>query len=166
MKTSPLHDTFEAQGATFGDWNGGVVPRRFGALQAEVDAARAEGVIVDLSPLGVLELEGADTPRFCNSMFTNNIRDLQDGGGNHNALTDKQGRIFGMLDAYLIRRDLLLAVVLYPLTSPALLAGAVATRDVYDNKLGDLSQWLRLLLAYDAIVLVAGLGLMDWMLAD
>lgn len=111
MKMSPLHAMFEAQGATFGDWNGGVVPRAFGDVQAEVDAARAGAMLVDLSPLGVLELEGADTPRFCNSMFTNNIRDLPEGGGNHNALTDKQGRIFGMLDAYLIRRDLLLAVM-------------------------------------------------------
>lgn len=111
MKTSPLHATFEALGATLGDWGGGVIPRGFGALQTEVDAARSGAMIVDLSPLGVLELEGADTPRFCNSMFTNNIRDLSEGGGNHNALTDKQGRIFGMLDAYLIRRDLLLAVM-------------------------------------------------------
>ncbi len=76
------------------------------------------------------------------------------------------GTLFGAMTARTRARDLLLAVVLYPLTSPALLAGAVATRDVYDNKLGDLGQWVRLLLAYDAIVLVAGLGLMDWLLAD
>ncbi|MCK6524076.1 hypothetical protein L6R49_21925 [Myxococcota bacterium] len=111
MKTSPLHATYTAQGASLGDWGGGAVPRGFGPLQDEVDAARAGAIVVDLSPLGVLELEGSDTPRFCNSMFTNNIRDLAEGGGNHNALTDKQGRIFGMLDAYLIRRDLLLAVM-------------------------------------------------------
>lgn len=76
------------------------------------------------------------------------------------------GTLFGAMTARTKARDLVLAVVLYPLTSPALLAGAVATRDVYDNKLGDLSQWLRLLVAYDLIVLVAGVGLMEWLLAD
>lgn len=76
------------------------------------------------------------------------------------------GTLFGAMTARTKARDLVLAVVLYPLTSPALLAGAVATRDVYDGKLGDLSQWLRLLVAYDVIVLVAGVGLMEWLLAD
>lgn len=76
------------------------------------------------------------------------------------------GTLFGAMTARTKARDLLLAVVLYPLTSPALLAGAVATRDVYDNKLGDLSQWVRLLVAYDLIVLVTGVAMMEWLLAD
>ncbi len=76
------------------------------------------------------------------------------------------GTLFGAMTARTKARDLVLAVVLYPLTSPALLCGAVATRDVFDNKLGDFGQWVRLLVAYDLIVLVAGVGLMEWLLAD
>lgn len=76
------------------------------------------------------------------------------------------GTLFGAMTVRTRARDLLLAVVLYPLTSPALLAGAVATRDVYDGKLSDLAQWVRLLVAYDLIVLAAGVGLMDWLLSD
>lgn len=76
------------------------------------------------------------------------------------------GTLFGAMTARTRARDLLLAVVLYPLTSPALLAGAVATRDLYDGKTADLAQWIKLLVAYDLIVLAAGIGLMEWLLSD
>ncbi|MDP3274061.1 MAG: heme exporter protein CcmB [Deltaproteobacteria bacterium] len=76
------------------------------------------------------------------------------------------GTLFGAMTARTRARDLLLAVVLYPLTSPALLAGAVATREVFEGRFGDYAQWVRLLVAYDVIVLAAGLGLMEWLLAD
>jgi heme exporter protein B len=76
------------------------------------------------------------------------------------------GTLFGAMTVRTRARDLLLAVVLYPLTSPALLAGAVATRDIFQQNTTDLRQWLLLLVAYDLIVLVAGIVLIDPLLRD
>lgn len=76
------------------------------------------------------------------------------------------GTLFGAMTVRTRARDLLLAVVLYPLTSPALLAGAVATRDLFQQNTTDLSQWLALLVGYDVIVLAGGIMLIDPLLRD
>ncbi len=76
------------------------------------------------------------------------------------------GTLFGAMTVRTRARDLLLAVVLYPLTSPALLAGAVATRDLFQGNTTDLSQWLVLLVGYDVIVFAAGVVLIDPLLRD
>lgn len=43
-------------------------------------------------------IAGPDARRFCNGMFTNNVRDLPVGGTNRSALVDDRGRVGGFLD--------------------------------------------------------------------
>jgi folate-binding protein YgfZ len=61
---------------------------------------RERAVVVDLSGTGVLELAGKDARRFCNGMFTNNVRDLPVSGGHRSALCDAKGKLFGLIDLY------------------------------------------------------------------
>ena len=60
---------------------------------------------------GVIRLKGGDTRRFLNSMLTNNFRDLTVGDGNHNAITDRKGKVEGLLSGYLVAADEALLVL-------------------------------------------------------
>jgi folate-binding protein YgfZ len=56
--------------------------------------------VLDLSDHGVMTLIGPDARRFCNGMFTNNVRDLQPGQANLSAMVDDKARIQGLLDLW------------------------------------------------------------------
>lgn len=77
------------------------------------------------------------------------------------------GTLFGALVARTRARDLLLAVVLYPLVSPALLSGVVATRDLFQGaSLAGVSDWVRMLVIFDLVFLAGGIALLDVLLAE
>ena len=72
-------------------------------LLVEVARARTSAALFDLadgSPVGagVLTFVGPDARRFCNGMFTNNIRNLPVGRANQNAMVDDKARIQGLHD--------------------------------------------------------------------
>lgn len=67
------------------------------------------------------------------------------------------GTLFGAMTVRTRSRDLMLSVVVFPLVTPALLGGVVATRLILDGaSLAEVSSWVRVLLAYDLVVGVAG----------
>lgn len=77
------------------------------------------------------------------------------------------GTLFGALVARTRARDLTLAVVLYPLVSPALLCGAVATRDLLGGAtLVQLGDWIKMLLIFDLVFLGGGVLLLDVLLSE
>jgi heme exporter protein B len=77
------------------------------------------------------------------------------------------GTLFGALVARTRARDLLLAVVLYPLVSPAILCGVVATRDLFGGAdLVGVLDWVRMLAIFDLIFLAGGIALLGPLLAD
>lgn len=77
------------------------------------------------------------------------------------------GTLFGAMTARTRARDLLLAVVLYPLVSPALLSGVVATREIFNGvPLSALLDWVKLLVAFDLIFLVGGAWLLGPLLTE
>ncbi len=77
------------------------------------------------------------------------------------------GTLFGALVARTRARDLLLAVVLYPLVSPALLCGAVATRDLLGGTpASQLLDWFRMLAIFDLVFIGGGIALLGTLLSD
>jgi folate-binding protein YgfZ len=68
-------------------------------------------VVVDRPDTPVLLLEGKDVRRFCNGMFTNNVRDLPVGEGHRTAMCDAKGRLHGLLDLFLEREDRVLVLL-------------------------------------------------------
>ncbi len=56
----------------------------------------------DLGVPGVVDLVGDDARRFCNGMFTNNVRDLAVGAGQQTARVDDRGRLTGLLDLFCV----------------------------------------------------------------
>jgi len=65
-------------------------------------------------------------------------------------------------DVYLLTprtrtKELVLSVVLFPLISPALLSGVVATRELLGGApFSDVMEWVRVLLAFDLIFVSLG----------
>lgn len=77
------------------------------------------------------------------------------------------GSLFAAMGVRTGGRELALSVVLFPLVTPALLAGVVATREVlggapFDETLG----WLRTLVAFDIVFLTGGLYLFEPLTSD
>jgi heme exporter protein B len=67
------------------------------------------------------------------------------------------GTLFGAMTVRTGARDLLVAVVVFPLVAPALLVAVVATREIFAHaEVIDTMRWARLLLAYDLVVGTAG----------
>jgi folate-binding protein YgfZ len=82
------------------------------ATVAEVCATvRAGAGLYDLPDHGSFTLVGPDARRFCNGMFTNNIRALTPGRGNASAMVDDKARIQGLLRLYNTAPEAFLAVL-------------------------------------------------------
>jgi heme exporter protein B len=67
------------------------------------------------------------------------------------------GTLFAAMGVRTRAKELILSVVLFPLVSPALLAGVVATREVLGGaSLAEVMSWVRVLGAFDLIFVVMG----------
>lgn len=77
------------------------------------------------------------------------------------------GTLFAAMTVRTRARDLALSVVLFPLTTPALLAGVVATREaLLGAPLGETWAWMRILLAFDLLFVAAGVTLFETLVSD
>lgn len=83
------------------------------------------------------------------------------------------GTLFGAMTVRTRARELILATVLFPLLSPALLSSVSATREVFlaatrgmPVEMGEVADWLRLLVVFDVVAIAGGLGLFGQLLED
>lgn len=83
------------------------------------------------------------------------------------------GTLFGAMTVRTRARELLLATVLFPLLSPALLASVAATREIfYASMTGtavnmdEVSDWLVLLGVFDAVAVAGGLAMFGALVED
>lgn len=77
------------------------------------------------------------------------------------------GTLFASMSVRTRARELMLSVVLFPLAAPGLLAGVVATRELFGGTPWDeVLDWLRVLAAFDLIAIVCGLVLFEPLMSD
>lgn len=70
------------------------------------------------------------------------------------------GALFGVMTVRTRARDLVLAIVLFPLLSPTLLAAVVSTRNLFDaTPIGELGGFFRVMLIFDVAFFAGGLTL-------
>ncbi len=70
------------------------------------------------------------------------------------------GALFGVMTVRTKARDLVLSIVLFPLLAPTLLAATVATRELFAGVgLGDLTDYLSIMILFDVVFVTGGLGL-------
>jgi heme exporter protein B len=64
-------------------------------------------------------------------------------------------------------RDLMLSVLVFPLVAPALLAAAVATRELFAGAtLAEIVGWIRILAAFDLLFIAFGIWVSHYLLAE
>jgi heme exporter protein B len=83
------------------------------------------------------------------------------------------GTLFGAMTVRTRARELLLATVLFPLLSPALLSSVAATREIFfaaasgqPVDLGEVGDWLLLLGVFDFVAIAGGMALFGALLED
>jgi heme exporter protein B len=83
------------------------------------------------------------------------------------------GTLFGAMTARTGARELILAIVLFPLLSPALLSSVAATREVFYASasgqavdMSEVSDWLLLLGVFDAVAVAGGLAMFGALVED
>lgn len=70
------------------------------------------------------------------------------------------GTLFGAMTVRTGARELMLAIVLFPLVSPTLLAAVAATRELFGGaSFGELADYLRLMGVFDVVFTAGGVGL-------
>ena len=97
---SPLTAWHIDHGAVMTTIDGAEVPLHYADANAEITAARTGAGLIDLSHLPTVTITSPDAKRWCNGMFTNNIRKLTPGTGNRSAMCDDRGRLQGLIDLY------------------------------------------------------------------
>ena len=84
-----------------------------------------------------------------------------------NLATPPAGTLFGAMSVRTRARELVLSVVLFPLIAPALLSAVVGTRELLGGAPdADVLGWVRVLLAYDLVVLTLGCLLFEPLTSD
>ncbi|HKP58481.1 MAG TPA: heme exporter protein CcmB [Polyangiales bacterium] len=77
------------------------------------------------------------------------------------------GNLFAAMGTRTSARDMVLAVALFPVISPALLCGVVATRELLAGApISELGAWLRILGAFDLAFVTAGMLLFEPLVSD
>lgn len=77
------------------------------------------------------------------------------------------GTLFGAMTVRTRARDLMLAVVLFPLLSPVLLSSVAGTRELLGGaSLAELGDYLRLMAIFDLVFVAGGLALFGLLLED
>lgn len=77
------------------------------------------------------------------------------------------GTLFASMSVRTRARELMLSVVLFPLASPGLLAGVVATRELFGGApLAEILDWVRILAAFDLIAIGCGLVLFEPLMSE
>ena len=81
------------------------------SVDAQVGSIRTAAAVVELPEVEAFLLEGEDARRWCNGMFTNNVKQLRPGEGNRHAMCDDRGRVGGLLNLHCIDDQRFLVVL-------------------------------------------------------
>lgn len=87
----PWHQSHGAVPLVAGQW---IRPEHYGDPEAEVRAVRERVGIIDVTPLGKLDLRGADVPKLLNLLYTNKWSALDVGRVRYGAMCSEDGVVF------------------------------------------------------------------------
>ncbi len=92
-----LHELHAALGASFGEGDGHLLPRRYGEVAREYAVVREQVGVIDRSHRGAIEATGRDRGVFLHGMLTSDVKALQPGQGGPAAFLDAHGRVLALL---------------------------------------------------------------------
>ena len=97
---TPLADYHLSQGATLGEYHGGMVPARFTNAAEEHQAVRVAAGLFDFSFRAKFAMKGRDRVRFLHRIVSNDVKSLAAGQGVYATLLNAQGQILADLRIY------------------------------------------------------------------
>jgi aminomethyltransferase len=110
LKT-PLHARHVAAGARLVPFAGWEMPVQYEGVIAEHRAVRTDCGVFDVSHMGELHVEGPNAHELLQSLLSNDLDRIGDGGAQYTLLTNERGGIIDDLIAYRISRHQYLLVV-------------------------------------------------------
>jgi folate-binding protein YgfZ len=99
-----------AQGAVMQETCGFVLPRNYGDVVAEHEAATKAVGVADRSLIGKVTVTGRDRQAFLQGMLSNEVKNLQPGQGTAAAFLDAHGKVMTLLEVFVLEDRLLLAL--------------------------------------------------------
>ncbi|MGB1251813.1 MAG: glycine cleavage system aminomethyltransferase GcvT, partial [Candidatus Promineifilaceae bacterium] len=108
LKVTGLHATHKALGAKMVDFGGYDMPVWYTSVSEEHEAVRATAGLFDVSHMGSIDVMGAGSAEFLNTVTSNDVYALRVGQSHYTYLLDPNGRviddllIYRMADRYLL----------------------------------------------------------------
>lgn len=110
LKRSLLYQNHKDSGATFVNFRGWQIPKRFRPFEEEYTVLKNNIGLLDLSFQGIIELQGRDRLRFLHGMVTNDIQNLSVGQGCYALMLTPQGKILTDMRIFCSEQALILMV--------------------------------------------------------
>src|SRR5262249_30797615 len=111
LRRTPLHPRHVALGARLVPFAGWEMPVQYEGVAAEHLAVRRSCGVFDVSHMGQLHVEGRQTTPFLQSVLSNDLDRIGDGGAQYTLLTNERGGIVDDLIAYRLNACRYLLVV-------------------------------------------------------
>ncbi|HZG34756.1 MAG TPA: glycine cleavage system aminomethyltransferase GcvT [Gaiellaceae bacterium] len=100
LQRTPLHERHVAAGARLVPFAGWEMPVQYAGVIPEHRAVRTDCGVFDVSHMGELHVEGPSAHTFLQSVLSNDLDRLGDGGAQYTLLTNERGGIVDDLIAY------------------------------------------------------------------
>src|SRR6201994_1154554 len=121
----PLDDRHRANGATFAEFGGWLMPVSYAGTVAEHTATRNAVGLFDVSHLGKALVKGPGAAKFVNSALTNDLNRIQPGKAQYTLCCNESGGVVDDLIAYYVGPDAIFLVPNAP-NPPAVVAALKA----------------------------------------
>ncbi|NRD80731.1 glycine cleavage system aminomethyltransferase GcvT [Bacillus sp. BRMEA1] len=111
LKRTPLFDLYKEYGGKTIDFGGWELPVQFSSIKEEHEAVRTRAGLFDVSHMGEIEVQGADSLKYLQKMLTNDISKIKDGGAQYTAMCYENGGTVDDLLVYKIAEHHYLLVI-------------------------------------------------------
>jgi aminomethyltransferase len=158
LRRTPLFERHVALGARIVPFAGWELPVQYAGVIPEHVAVRTDWGVFDVSHMGQLHVEGPRTPDFLQSVLSNDLDRIEDGGAQYTLLTNERGGIVDDLIAYRINPCRYVLVVNARSTAAAY--ASLKAREPHGAEVTDVSEEYALL-AVQGSRAIERLGLAD-----
>ncbi|MFG6114361.1 glycine cleavage system aminomethyltransferase GcvT [Halobacillus sp. MO56] len=111
LKRTPLFPEYEKHGAKTIDFGGWDLPVQFSGIKDEHEATRTKAGLFDVSHMGEIFVEGANSEQFLQQMLTNDISKLEPKKAQYTIMCYENGGTVDDLIVYQLEQDKYLLVV-------------------------------------------------------
>lgn len=101
LKHTPLNGYYNDNQVKLVDFGGWAMPMQFTSIMKEHEAVRERVGLFDCSHMGEIFVSGPDAESYLNSLLTNNVARIEDGGVQYNVLCQEDG---GSVDDVMVYR--------------------------------------------------------------